>query len=111
MNEYVTHNKSSLFHVADVILIVMVVVILTVALVTAFMPRAEATVAHVYVDGKLVRDLRYDDDYSPVATYNGVLVRVSDRYVETVYRDRVSRVSGKGGKLIYPTEGVVVEVD
>ena len=110
MKEYAQHNKNKPIAKWHIVLAVLVVAILVATLTVTLLPREVATSAVVYVDGKAVSTLDLSAEYNKVATYSGVQVRVNNGAVETVYKDRVARLSHKGDKIVYPTLGVVVEV-
>lgn len=111
MKEYVKHCKSTPFSRWDWIVVAAIVVIVVVLVVLIAVPQRAATKATVYVEGRAVATLDLTAEYNPVATYNGVLVRVNNGTLETVYKDRTATFCRIGDKAVYPTLGVVVELD
>ena len=111
MKAHINYCKHTAFNKWNVVVIAVVVVLVAAALGVVFAPRAAASTATVYIEGRKVSTLDLADEFNPVAVYNGVLVRVNDGVVEAVYRGNVARVSKAGQKIIYPTLGVTVEVE
>ena len=110
MKEYVNYCKHTAFNKWSLVVVILVVAILAAALGVALAPRAAASTATVYMEGRKVSTLNLAEDYNRVAVYNGVLVRVNDGRVETVFRGHTAGVSKAGQKIVYPTVGLVVEV-
>ena len=111
MKEYATFNKQTPITKWNLLLVGLVVLVLLATLVVTLLPRSAAATATVYVDGKAVSTLDLGAEFNRVATYNGVLVRVTDVKLQTVYRQQVATLSSKGDKILFPTLGVVVELD
>ena len=111
MKEYAYHNKRNPLAKWHIALAVLVLAVLVAVLTVTLLPRDAATTATVYVGGKAVSTLDLSAEYNPVATYQGVQVRVSDGALQTLYQDKVATLKNKGDKIVYPTLGVVVALD
>jgi hypothetical protein len=110
MNEYATFNKEKPFTRFNCILIAVLAVLMVAVLLVTLLPRDSATYAIVYVEGREVSRLDLSSQYNKVASYNGVLVRVDNGAVQTVYGDRVANLTRTGDSIVYPTLGVSVEL-
>ena len=110
MKEHIEYCKDNAFNRWNILVVAVVIVLLAAALTVALLPRSTASVATVYVEGKKMITIDLGEDVGHVYRYNGVIVRVNNGRLETVYHGHAAGIGKVGQKIVYPTAGVVVEV-